>query len=544
MACRLVEMLRALLTPILGGILLAWCFLPAPAHWLAWISLTPVAAAIASRRRLIATCIGMYCAGLIFNLITTDWIRTLDSGTGLTGSSAPDWLFQSQLLALFWPIALLLGRAIVATWAVPMSIVLPAVWTIHEALLRTVWALVDQTGWRIYFLGYAIVDHGFFSQIADLGGVSALTFLAACTSGAVWDLWSIRSSDDRSVQLRLSRLAGVGIGVSVLVSCAAYGGWRLEQTHYTRGPNVWLMPDEALERPPEQLPWTPQTSSAPDVLLWSELAYHGPRADASPSANKTPPGDPATLTGATAGPRDRHRMTRDEALEQICNRFAVPIVVGYRRTASDSPSSASYNAAAFVDPVGGMQGTYDKIGLVPWTEFTPRETLTARKSAGFSRGKAYPVFTLSTDSAERAYRFSTAICYDIAFADLFRRFMQDSEGAPDFFLVCSSERSDKTGRMSRHVLSIAKVRAIECRRTLVRNVRGGPSGRIDSTGRLRDPSLPPLIETATPLGSIAIDARSTLFVKWGDWIPAAVVWILLVAAALKLISFALARRER
>ena len=54
-----------------------------------------------------------------------------------------------------------------------MSLVLPTVWCIHEFLLQHVWTLVDHTGWHVYSLGYAIVDHRYVAQIADLGGVSA-----------------------------------------------------------------------------------------------------------------------------------------------------------------------------------------------------------------------------------------------------------------------------------------------------------------------------------------------------------------------------------
>ena len=76
----------------------------------------------------------------LFNMITTDWIRTLEGGSGLSGRSAPDWLIQAQLLALFWPLTLFLGRLLVGDWAIPMSLALPAVWTVHEFLLRRRWA--------------------------------------------------------------------------------------------------------------------------------------------------------------------------------------------------------------------------------------------------------------------------------------------------------------------------------------------------------------------------------------------------------------------
>lgn len=523
------KMFSAFLTPVLGGILLGCCFLPAPAHWLAWISLVPVAAAIAIRRHIVATYVGMYCAGLLFNLITTDWIRTLEGGTGLSGRSAPDWLIQSQLLALFWPLTLFLGRLLVGNWPMPMSLALPSVWIIHELLLRSLWAFIDSTGWQVYFLGYAIVDHRYMSQIADLGGVSALSFVAACTSGATWDLLGSCWNREGNHPSKFRNLTGVGIAIFLLVLSYGYGAWAIHHTQFAEGPNVWLMPENVLRKPPAELPWQPNAPGAPDVLLWSELAYHGPRVDSSRPRHGTLAG----TSQSSDNPIDPQGTGSEKALEELCRQFAVPLVVGYTRTDHVEAVHNKYNSAAFVDPKDGFQGSYDKVGLVPWTEFTPLEGLSARKGSQFNHGTTCPVFTLDSATTGISYRFATAICYDVAFPQLFRRLMHTAEGAPDFFLVCSSERSDKTGQMSRHALALAKVRAIECRRTFVRNVHLGYSGRIDSTGRLRDGSIPLLLRSPTPLGEIPIDQRSTLYILWGDWIPSAIICVVLIAAALK-----------
>lgn len=524
-------MLAAFLLPVLGGTLLGCCFLPAPAHWLAWIGLVPVAAAMASRTHVVATYLGMYFAGLAFNLVTTDWVRTLEGGSGLSGPSAPDWLFQSQLLALFWPLTLFLGRLLVANRKIPMSLALPPVWTIHEFLLRNLWALLDRTGWQVYFLGYAIVEHRYVSQIADLGGVSALSFVAACTSGAIWDLLSRRWNREGIQPSRLRTLSGIGIAVVLLVFSCIYGAWRIHQTQFTDGPIVWLMPSDNLKEPPNRSSWQPIEPGAPDVLLWSELAYHGPPINSSRSAMLA--GDSELFGHPTIAHMNQRRQGSEQALEEICRQFAVPLVVGYTRVDGFGAVSKKYNSAAFLDPKDGYQGSYDKIGLVPWTEFTPLEGLTSRKGSRFRHGATYPVFKLRSASQNRTYLFAAAICYDVAFPKLFRHYMLSTEGQPDFFLVCSSERSDRTGKMSRHALNLAKVRAIECRRTLVRNVQLGSSGVIDSTGRVHNESLPNWIQSPTPLGAIPIDQRSTLYTLWGDWIPAAVVCAMVFAAVFR-----------
>ncbi len=528
------ETLVSFLTPVVGGVLLACCFLPPPAHWLAWISLVPIAAAIAQKRRVVATYAGMYCAGFIFNLITTDWIRTLDGGTGLSGTSAPDWLLQSQLLALFWPMTLFLGRSLVSLWLIPMSLALPATWVIHELLLRSLWAIVDATGWHVYFLGYAVVEHRYMSQIADLGGVSALTFAAACASGAVWDSLGSVGRRDGNNRPRFIALTGVGMAVLLLIFCYAYGAWAVNNTQFTEGPNVWLMPEEILRDPPVEMPWQTGASEAPGVLLWSELAYHGQSADFPRPTQATLAQGSEPVGRPTASHMDTGGDVSQRALENLARQFGVPLVIGYTRTDPIRAAQIKYNSVAFVDPRQGFQGSYDKVGLVPWTEFTPLKGLTSRKCSQFSHGTTCPVFELLDSTAEKSYRFASAICYDVAFSRLFRRDMRAAEGPPEFFLVCSSERTDRTGRLSRHVLNMAKVRAIECRRALVRNVHFGYSGRIDSTGLLCDASLPQVIEAPTSLGSIPIDRRSSVYAFCGDWIPAVIIGMAAAAVGFKL----------
>ena len=477
----------------------------------------------------------MYCAGLLFNLITTDWIRTLEGGAALSGRSAPDWLLQSELLALFWPLTLVLGRLLVRNWQVPMSFALPVVWIIHEQMLRSLWAFVDRTGWQVYFLGYAIVDHHYISQIADLGGVAALSVLAACTSGAAWDLldsiWN--GNENRTSTCRAS--IGMGMAISLLLLSYGYGAWRISQTHAAEGPQIWLMPENILKEPIAGLPWQPDEPAAPDILLWSELAFQGPSIHASGSENVQSAQTSLPIDQPTSFQRDSGENQSQNALEELCRQFNVPLVIGYTRTDHSEAVDKKYNSVAFVDPKDGLQGSYDKVGLVPWTEFTPWEGLASRKGLRFSHGTNYPVFQLRGRVPSKSHYFAAAVCYDVAFPRLFRRYMLEKQ-APDFFVVCSSERSDGTGQMSRHVLNLAKVRAIECRRTLVRNVHLGCSGRIGSTGRLLDESIPTLLQSPTPLGKIPIDQRLTLYVLWGDWLPTTILCAMTILMVFKFCS--------
>ena len=478
------------------------------AHLLVWIALVPLAAAIAARGHLLAVLLGSFTGGLAFNLIATDWMRTLEGGAGLTGRLAPDWLFHAQLLALFWPVTLLCGRVLDRVGRLPMGLTLPVAWTLHEWMLRNLWALVDQTGWHMYLLGYAVIDYRNLSQIADLGGAAALGALVACVNGAIWDVISpyVSGKEQRALSRGFTSLA---IAAGLLAFSYGYGAWAIASTETADGPTVWLMPDAALQDPLTNRPWSDGSAARPDVLLWSELAYHGPASDSAPSRLNLEARGRATA------------QTTEQSLSALARQFDVPLVVGYIRATRGE--EAKYNSAAFVDPQLGWQGSYDKIGLVPWREFEPIAGFRPRKGWKFRHGANYPLFQLSGADGETRSRFGLAICYDVAFASLFCRAMRAADGPPDFFLVCSSEQSDNSGRLARHLLDLARMRAIECRRSLVRNVHGGYSGRIDSTGALVDDSLPVFIRRPTGLGPVSLDARSTLASLWGDWLSGTIL---------------------
>lgn len=504
-------MFTVFLAPILCGTLLAWSFLPQPvAPWLAWIALVPLALAVADRRYTVAAYFGAYCGGLVFNLITTDLIRTLDGGVGLQGTRAPDWFAQAQLLALFWPLALLLARFAYRRCAVPMTFVLAAAWVVHEALLAHLWAAIDGTGWQAYRLGYALADFRLVAQTAAIGGVAALTFLAAGMSGAIWDLWNSRAQ-------RWSSAARLPAALMILIVIASvgYGMWSLIQGSDSPGPTIALMHSR-----PREASATMASLPAPvDLMVWSELAYHPARTSAGVAERSS------HITAVNSAARDwpldvDSAVCAEDEMSKFCRALGTPIVMGYAR--KEAQGGGRYNSAAYVDPQRGVLGCYDKIALVPWTEFAPVTNLVASSASHFTHGRACPVFDLPSTNKQHEYKFAVTICYDVAFAGIFQQALHDSSGAPDFFVVCSSERSDRTGQMSLHALSMAKIRAIECGRTIVRNVRAGYSGQIDATGLLRSDALARSTDVAS-VGRIVIERRATFYSQFGDFVPWAVL---------------------
>ncbi len=459
--------------PISSGILLAVAFMPAPLDLVAWIALVPFAAEIVRAKGSIDLYLGAYLGGAVFSLHGQSWMQTRLTGSGPFGSNTADWLFNGCLMAAVWPLMLYVARRLARGGRWPLVWLLPMVWVAGEYARQELGWVIAWSPFPWLQLGITQAEHLRLAQVADLGGVWAIALVVAAVNGAIFDWIASR------------RLRSLAIGLLILASTWAYGELRLKQTATVRGPSVALVP------PHFGLSAVP--ASRADILLWSETAYP---VDIDPS-NRTNLAARARELGST-------------------------LIVGTVR----SEGNQRFNSAGFVDPQTGYQGAYDKCFLVPWGEFSP---WTAWQSSaprrGFARGASHPVFEVG------GHACSAVICYDICFDRLFRRFAP----TPDFFVCLSRETTDPTGFVPRNLLKMARLRAIETRRSVVRNVEGGFSGVVTSTGEFV--SAPPRPWAGpTFIGHVPVDRRTTLAMLAGDWIPFA-------CCAAALMGFAFSRNS-
>jgi apolipoprotein N-acyltransferase len=139
------------------------------------------------------------------------------------------------------------------------------------------------------------------------------------------------------------------------------------------------------------------------------------------------------------------------------------------------------NSAQLVSPTGEPVGRYDKMYLVPFGEFVPapfgfvnRVTDEAGDFAPGTEVKLMPV------DGRQAGAF---ICYESVFPHLVRRFAK--QGA-EVFLNLSNDGYFGTSAARYQHLFIARMRAAENRRWLVRVTNNGVTASIDPAGRIRE----------------------------------------------------------
>lgn len=512
--------LAHLCLPSLSALLLAGAFPPLEWSPLAWVALLPLCLVLVDEQSFLETYLSAYLGGLVFQMLSLDWLRTTYGGRGFSGENAMNWLMVSVLAGLLWPLLVAIGRRVARrNW--PMFLGLPVLWTSYEFARKELWGLlIDETGTPWGQIGYTQAENFYLIQIADLGGVYAVTFLIAAVNGAIWDL--LRASlGQRQVRVPLSALAGGAL----LLATALYGYWRVHQTQPLPGPTVTLMPS-----------WTPgiakslPSSDRSDILLWSELNTDQTIWDLSQVQGLDPQRLDAEARALLEGDNAERDFVVTKLFEEQARELDATLVVGCERMALTPSGARKFNSLACIDPRRGYLGCYDKMFLVPWTEFTPHtlaRALYGHKSRGYTRGTSSPIFTFGL--GDHATAFAASICFDNCFSSFYRNAMR-SQTRPAFFLHAGSEGQDLSYSLARNMFNMARFRAVESRRAMVRNTVHGYSGVIDSNGRSLV-LLPEMLFTRPmPVGHIPIDNRTTFYVTCGDWLP------LLCAALLMCIS--------
>ena len=176
----------------------------------------------------------------------------------------------------------------------------------------------------------------------------------------------------------------------------------------------------------------------------------------------------------------------DPRLQQIMNTLTAithsPAIIGNLAIDFDAHGQPSfYNRASFVAPDGRFVGRYNKIHLVPWGEYVPFKEFFAfaghltRQVGDMTHGTSRDLFAVN------GHKFGVFICYESIFADEIRLF---AKGGADVFVNISDDGwYGDTSAPWQH-LNMARMRAIENRRWLIRDTNTGVTTVIDPYGRL------------------------------------------------------------
>jgi apolipoprotein N-acyltransferase len=461
------EFLAPLLSPIVAGCLLACAFPPINWNDAVWIAILPFCIAVSSRNGL-ASYIGAYAGGFAFHLIGLDWVRTCYGSTGLAGPWALAWFVTAQVMAPTWLIGMALARLLYHRLRWPMSFAIAFAWTGASFVGQMFSLLATGNEFQLLDLSTTQVDRLWIVQCADICGAKFIGLLIVFANGALYDILDSK---------RHWKPAACCAAALALV--AAYGSWRLHQVPSGGHLTACLMPCDEF---PSTAGRVPDHVRDADVLLWPESALG-----------------------------DRHQIPENsiiESLERLATWSGAWVVIGIERRSAGQMR----NSVAVVAPHRGFQGYYDKTCLVPWGEFNPPlfAALAPPLKREFVPGTAWPIFICA------GARLAPLICNDVCFSRQLRRY-----DSPDVFVVSSCEDADATRALQTYVQQIARLRAIEFRRLIIRNAKGGICGAISGDGRVISSSQDAIGagRNGQPirLDNLPLDNRLAPYRTFGDW---------------------------
>jgi apolipoprotein N-acyltransferase len=192
-----------------------------------------------------------------------------------------------------------------------------------------------------------------------------------------------------------------------------------------------------------------------------------------------------------------------------------------------APESRYYNAAFLVKPDGSTGAVYRKMQLVPFGEYVPMKSLLffvgpiVEAVSDFSPGTDPVLLPVAGHTA------STAICYEVIFPNLIRRFVRD--GSELLTTITNDAWYGRSSAAYQH-WEQASMRSIEEGRYLARAANTGISGFVDPYGRVLKKT--DLFEPAIVVQDVRFLTDRTVYNRIGDvvaWASLAVTVAALLA---------------
>jgi apolipoprotein N-acyltransferase len=353
------------------------------------------------------------------------------------------------------------------------------------------WAALELAASRITSvpwdqLGYSQVDNALVNQLAPWTGVYGISFVLVAVNALIAGGLALnRRSNRRLWSLCGVVLAAAGTAGILMVPprpSASATAVLVQPNLDVTADNTWAGPEWdrhiaefshlAGEQCKTYIAGIPQTGAPTGEIVCPPHPTH-PDLVAWPEA-------PAPFV------EEDRRFQHD--LTAIAHAAQAPLVVGNIGTdySAEENNWHDYNSALIVSADGARVGRYDKIHLVPFGEYIPFKRLIffARKLTGrvseFTRGDERKVFRLN------GHRYGVFICYEAVFADEVRQFSQ--LGAEVLVNISDDGWYGDTSAPWQH-LNMARMRAIENRRWILRDTNNGITAAIDPYGRVRQ-SIP------------------------------------------------------
>jgi apolipoprotein N-acyltransferase len=456
--------MHALLS-LLSAILLVSIFPRFDLRFFAPVALTPLLIALARTPNGWQRFVYGWAAGIAYWFLVCTWIQfvlEVYGGMGRWGGWASFFLFailKGLHLGVFSALA---GPLMQRAYAIPA---VAALWTGLERTHGTF-------GFAWLDLGNAGIDMSVPLRVAPFVGVYGLSFVFAMLAAGV-----------ACLVLRRSRVS--------LVPLLALAF-------------LWLLPSIPQRVPANNTALVVQPNVDPDIQ-WTRLIQQRTEQQLSLLSQVVPA--PLVIWPELPAPLYYYDDPEfREAATQIARHHGYFLFGTVAYTAAHQPM----NSAVLLGPNGLEAGRYDKIDLVPFGEFIPPlfwwVNRITQEAGDFVPGHDVKVLPAA------GHRLGVFICYESAFPDLVRQFSR--KGADVLVNLSNDGYFGHSEAREQHLL-LARMRAIENRRYILRSTNNGITAIIDPAGRITK-RLPSYQELAALMSYGAVE-RTTFYARHGDW---------------------------
>ena len=445
---------------LLSGALLFVAF-PLP-NWnlLVWIASMPLLAALTVERRLWHGFFLAYSSGAIFFAGSCYWFVYVMERHGGLGPV----LAVGVLLLFVMVFSIFFGvYGLLVTWVARTSpgcalALSPFLWVAME-IART----YVLTGFPWNLLGYGVQAIG-LQRLATLTGVYGLSFLAVMTSAML--AWVLLHPHGRRGQVAL---------ILWLMSLMS-ANWIANPPAITSEgvAAILVQPDVPLDVNilEHWVPWR-EPAQLQELVAMSAKAREGVG-----TASSSPP---LIIWSENPAPFyfDRDQVFRD-AMQEMARQTQSYVVVGTMIT-NPADGGRPRNSAIVLDPQGRELLQYDKIHLVPFGEYVPEWAFPGKigkitlEVGDFVAGSNYQVAHTPQGA------IGVFICYEAIFPQLVRRLA--AQGATVLVTISDDTWFGDSSAAFQH-LEMARMRAIENGRFLLRSTNDGITALIDPYGRV------------------------------------------------------------
>lgn len=464
-----------------------WWFGPVSVALILFVTLP-----LASRHLFLAgwfTGLGLFGSGVTWIYISISEHGNTSVGIGITLMV----LFVAGL-ALLHGLAFWFWGKLARDSAARRLILFPAVWVLADWIRG--WLL---TGFPWLYLGTAHVD-GPLSGWAPLTGVHGLTLMVTATGAALYGVYWL-------VSTRHTTAAGV-VTVSTLALWSA--GPLLDRVQWTEIDKEPLSFAAMQGNIPQQIKWDPdflrdqlvtyldltEEDWDRDIILWPETAIPITQDEAGPIIEhvQSKLGEGSTLISGIPW------FTYSEGMENY----------------------TFHNSLMAID--GSRYGAYHKQKLVPFGEYVPLQQWLRGligffdlPMSSFSRGPGYQEPLRAGD-----LRLTPAICYEVAYPD----FVATNARRGNMLVTVSNDGwfGDSIGPHQH--LQMARLRALETGRYMLRGTNNGVTAIIDDKGQVTERI--PQFERTVMRGEVHSASGDTPFMLTGSWPVLTLVAILIV----------------